>query len=675
MAHLLLKDYSQAIDFSEQALEISQQLNDGRLEAWILSDIGRASQSLGQYEEAIVLYHRAISISQEIDNRMWEVVSLNQLGNAYQRLNQHQEAMSAYQLALQTARDIDYRAGEGQALSHIGHLFREQDQVELAILFFKESVHVRQMIREGMANLERDLRESYVETVADDYRALAELLLQQDRILEAQEVLDLLKVQELNDYLHDVRGNATTASGVEFWQPEQEILERFNAQQQQAIDLGQELTALRQIPEGDRTPTQQQRIDELVQLEEDLNRQFNDFIDSDEILDLVSQLNVTTQRQTLNLDDVARLRDDLRQLNAVLLYPLILDDRLELVITTPDSPPLRRTVEVSREDLNQAILDFRQTLEDPRSDAIAPAHQLYQWLIEPFEADLASADLDTIIYAPDGPLRYIPLGALHDGDQWLTERYAINNITARSLTDLDAQPATSPRVLAAAFTDESLSYPVQMGQRSVDFRGLPFAGVEVETLVATLPNITSFIDQDFSLEAVRSRLNEYDIVHFATHAAFVPGIPEDSFILFGNGDRPTLADVRDWSLQNVDLVVLSACETGLGGFGNGEEILGLGYQFQRAGARATIASLWQVSDQGTQELINAFYTALNNDYSKADALRWAQVSLISDDTTVLAGDRGVEVVITDLEGRSLSYTANLAHPYYWAPFILIGNGL
>lgn len=95
-------------------------------------------------------------------------------------------------------------------------------------------------------------------------------------------------------------------------------------------------------------------------------------------------------------------------------------------------------------------------------------------------------------------------------------------------------------------------------------------------------------------------MDDYTIVHVATYAAFVVGKPEDSFILFGNGDRINLRDIATWSLPHVDLVVLSACETGLGGqFGNSEEILGFGYQIQKTGVRAAIASLWAVDDGGT----------------------------------------------------------------------------
>ncbi|MDY7016407.1 MAG: CHAT domain-containing protein, partial [Cyanobacteriota bacterium] len=145
---------------------------------------------------------------------------------------------------------------------------------------------------------------------------------------------------------------------------------------------------------------------------------------------------------------------------------------------------------------------------------------------------------------------------------------------------------------------------------------------------------------------------------------------------FGDGQIATLNDIKNWSLKNVDLVVLSACETGVGNtFDNGEEILGLGYQFQRAGARATMASLWSVDDGGTQTLMNAFYEALQQDgMTKAEALRQAQMALISGDYRAVEGERSAGTVasLNPVESRGEN---RLSHPFYWAPFILIGNGL
>jgi CHAT domain-containing protein len=229
-------------------------------------------------------------------------------------------------------------------------------------------------------------------------------------------------------------------------------------------------------------------------------------------------------------------------------------------------------------------------------------------------------------------------------------------------------------VLAAAFTQGN--YSVKVGGQEVDYSGLPFAGREVENLAQTVPNTTKLLDQQFNKDIV-SQMNDYSVVHLATHAAFLVGQPEESFILFGNGDRATLPDVKNWRLPNVDLVVLSACETGLGDkLGDGREILGFGYQMQQTSARAAIASLWSVSDGGTQALMNAFYSALQTGkITKAEALQQAQIALSTGDYTAIGEQRGLGVEERIKNSLPSQVSNRLSHPYYWAPFILIGNGL
>ncbi|MBD2108797.1 CHAT domain-containing protein [Nodosilinea sp. FACHB-13] len=139
----------------------------------------------------------------------------------------------------------------------------------------------------------------------------------------------------------------------------------------------------------------------------------------------------------------------------------------------------------------------------------------------------------------------------------------------------------------------------------------------------------------------------------------------------------TLPDIAQWSLPGVDLVVLSACQTAVSGeLGQGEEILGFGYQIQRTEARAAIASLWSVNDGSTQVLMNALYAALQADYSPTAALGLAQQALIEGDSSVLGVDIRAEIdLVTGSSASPHLESITLSHPYYWAPFILIGNGL
>ncbi len=666
------EQYSKAVQVYQEALSIFSIFNYRSQEGHTLNNLGVAYTKWGKYSQAQKNLIRALNIVQELGDRYFEGKVLDSFGSLYKAQNLDAKALEYYQQALIVMSETGDRDGQRLTLSNLGSLFVRQNRPELAIVFYKQSVNVTESIRKDVRSLPKDQQQSYTQTVADAYRILADLLLKQDRVLEAQQVLDLLKVQELNDYLRNVRGGGQPLYELP---PEQAILEKYNELQKSAIQLGQELTDLRKIPEASRTPTQQQRIAQLVKLQDDLNQQFNAFTERSDVVALVKQLTPTVLRQTVDLTQLDALRNDLRQLNAVLLYPLILEDRLELVMTTPDSPPLRRPVNVKRDELNATIVEFRRALQDPNSNAKVPAQKLYTWLIKPLEADLTQANAKTIIYAPDGQLRYIPLQALYDGQQWLVQRYQVNNITARSFTEFKTQPVKQPHILAGAFVNGQ--YTFQVGDRSVTFKGLPFAGNEVDTLATLVPTTKKLVDQLFNRDTTTTQMNEFNVVHLATHANFVPGIATDSFIVFGNGDKATLKDIESWSLNNVDLVVLSACETGLGGkFGNGEEVLGLGYQFQNRGAKAAIASLWSVDDGGTQELMTAFYTALKQgNMTKAEALQKAQIEMIKKGTTATGQARGDSFKISNAAGAQTAIARNLSHPYYWAPFILIGNGL
>ena len=718
-----LGDYNKALEFYQQAAALSQKLGNKAGEVSILNTIGNVRTKLGEYESALDsyqeaqgiiktmsgekkilegatlhnigkvylktekyqlaldLFQQALTINKQFGSKKSTMVIINNIGQAYDRLGQDKLALDFLQQGLVIAQEIGAKEGEGHILKNIGYLLEKQKQPELAIVFFKQSVNVRELIRDNIKEIDQELQQSYLETVADDYRALANLLLKQDRVIEAQQVLDLLKIQELDDYLRNVRSNKQTQEGIDYLPQEKQLLEQYNTKITQVVQLGKELEELQKITLENRTTQQEKRLQEIEIAQRQFIQDYLDFINSPEILTLSQQLNQNTRGENLNPQSLIKLQDDLKKLgqDAVILYPLILDDRLELVLVTPYTPPIRRPVAVKKEELNYAIAEFRSALTQPNKiislkSAQTTGKQLYNWLIKPIETALTEANTKTIIYAPDGQLRYIPLAALYDGNQWLVQKYRINNITALSLTNLDSQPK-SMKILAGAFTQGN--YNFQIGDSNFSFRGLPFAGKEVETLANTVPNTTKILDSNFSESETLAKMNDYSILHFATHAAFVTGKPEESFILFGNGDRANFRDVETWDLTNTDLVVLSACETGLGGkLGDGREILGFGYLMQQGGAKAAMASLWTVDDGGTQVLMNGFYTALtNNNTTKAEALRQSQIALITGDYSGLGEQRGLGIVPRDDSSLPSQVVNKFSHPYYWASFILIGNGL
>ncbi|PLZ86852.1 hypothetical protein CEN44_19010 [Fischerella muscicola CCMEE 5323] len=630
-----------------------------------------------RFQDALQKLETALAISRNIQERPLEAATFNNIGRVYQQQGKLSQAFNVYLQALAINKELsinEKNPGQahialGKTYSNLGYLSEIQNQPELAIFFYKHCVNNREKVRLNPAAFTGEQLDAYNLTVAQTYYALGEELLKSDRTTEGQRILDLIKVEELEEYLKNVKGNQLTAKGIEITPTEKPIKQKLDQNLDSAVVLGKELTKLRQIPPEKRSLQQKQRIQQIVENQQKILDEFKNFINSPDVKAQLEQISRTARRQNLDLESLNAIRDNLARLpgKSVILYPLVLENSLELVLVTPDSPPIHRTVPVKKENLHQTTLSFRKALENPSLDVKKPARQLYDWLIKPIEKDLTQAATQTIVYAPDGQLRYIPLAALFDGKQWLVQRYSINHITAASLTNFNTPPSSDLRILAAAFTKGS--YTVEVANRKEIFSGLPFAAKEVEDLATIVPGTKKILDNAFNPEMTVPQMDDFTIVHMATHAAFVVGKPEDSFILFGNGERVTLKDIATWSLPRVDLVVLSACETGLGGkLGNGEEILGFGYQMQKTGARSAIASLWAVDDGGTQALMNAFYALLpSGKLTKAEVLRKAQIALITGSSPQLSQQQGRS------DNIPKSTMVSLSHPYYWAPFILIGN--
>ena len=595
--------YSKAIEYYQQALSISKEIGDRATEGRILNNIGLSYNNIGQYPKSLEYYQQALSISKEIGDSAVEGTTLNNIGLAYDNLGQYSKALDYYQQALAIIKEVGDLAGEGATLNNIGYALDSQSQTELAILFFKESVKVRESIRKDLKKLSREEQQSFTRTVADTYRTLSDRLLKQGRVTEALQVLDLLKIQELEDYLKNIKGNDITAQGVRLLEPEKAISSQLS-------NLN-----IEKIPE--------------------LNRQ------------LASQL------KQLPKSEINKVPEYLQNIpkGAVLIYPLILDDRLELIVFSSGSIPANYTIPIKKEELTILINEFRASLMDWGSeDAIVSSKNLYDLLIKPIETELKQANADTILYAPDSFLRYIPIAALYDGKQYLIEKYRINNLIAYSLFDSNHNSLTNLRIYAGAFGGKA-------GERKFGQTALPFSIPEVEYITSTFPNTNKYIEQNFTAKTTKEKVAGNSIVHFATHAEFSSQSPLDSYVLFGDGSKITLAEINDLSLKDTALVVLSACQTGLSStLGNGAEILGFGYQVQRAGAKASIASLWSVSDGGTQLLMQEFYKKLQKgNIAPSTALREAQLSMIR----------------RPIKERETNYN----HPFFWSAFVVIGNGL
>ena len=326
---------------------------------------------------------------------------------------------------------------------------------------------------------------------------------------------------------------------------------------------------------------------------------------------------------------------------AVIVYLILLPDRTELLVSLPTGLE-RFAVPIGADVLTREIRVFRQTLENRTTwTFLTHAQTLYDWLIRPFAQVLSPFPIHTLVFVPDGPLRTIPMAALHDGKQFLIRKYAVATTPGLKLTDPRPLQKEQAKILALGLTEA-----VQ------GFTPLPYVSTELQTLQHFYES-TVLIDEDFRLANVEAALqhDHFSIVHVASHGKFDRDVKETFLLAFGekltmDGLDQLLEDFRP-SEAPLELLTLSACETAAG---DDRAALGLAGVAIKAGARSAIATLWSVHDQAAAELVIEFYRQLQvPSVSRALALQRAQLHLLDD--------------------------PRYDHPGYWAPFLLLNNWL
>ncbi|MGB0562475.1 MAG: CHAT domain-containing protein [Spirulinaceae cyanobacterium] len=362
--------------------------------------------------------------------------------------------------------------------------------------------------------------------------------------------------------------------------------------------------------------------------------------------------------------------------NAAVLWAVPEADFLHLVLVLPDGETLvLDRPDVPRETLNATVRRFRRGIQSPQNNRVlAPAQQLYDWILAPFDQDyLQAKGIDKILFCLGDGLRGIPMAALHDGEQFVLEKYSTTLIPAFNLIETDYQENPNREILAMGASEFSTQVP------------LPAVPVELDSIHAAVDltavgrhaldwQVRSLLNEGFTIETLSELLVDepFDIVHLATHASFAPGHPSESYIQF-NDERLTLHEMHqlDWHNPQVELLILSACETALG---NSEAELGLAGVALKSGVKSAIASLWTVSDAGTLALMTEFYHQLPATPTKAEALRQAQLHLLQGKVeftpTSLRLPNGEIPLTGDLQGVA---PHDLSHPFYWASFTMISH--
>ncbi|MDM9385502.1 CHAT domain-containing protein [Chlorogloeopsis sp. ULAP01] len=350
------------------------------------------------------------------------------------------------------------------------------------------------------------------------------------------------------------------------------------------------------------------------------------------------------QGQRVLLDQIV----DKENPTAAILYPIILPEEIQVIVKIPKQPLQHHQIKISQAEVEKTVVQLRQNLINPAAIKAVrlQSQQVYNWLIKPIESKLSASGVNTLVFIPDGVLRNLPMSVLYDGRQYLVEKYAVALSVGLQLLDPKPLQPQQLKALTAGLTQPPPGYS--------NFSPLPAIKTEIEMINETGISTTDLLDRQFTSQALENKVNatSFNVVHLATHGQF-SSRAEQTFILAADGpinvtEFDNIFRRRDETTSTpVQLLVLSACQTAAG---DKRAALGLAGAAVRAGARSTVASLWQIDDDSTAQFIGAFYRQLKNvGITKVEALRRAQLQLL----------------------QHPNYNA----PGFWSAYVLIGNWL
>ncbi len=697
LGHVLISlgQTQKALELCQQALPVLEVAGDKAAQAYALTDIGYIYTITGQHEKALEPLQRAIRLRHDAGDVAGEAYALNTVGYLYNVLAQPANALNYYRQALPIFRTIGDKAGQAVTLGNIGIVQSRQNSLAEADASFRQAVGLLEAQRRGLSGL-TEAKITFLERGVPTYALYLDLLVRQNRAADAFVLAQQMKARALLDLLDSSKVD---------------LLPRLTAEERQRLaSLRARPDALNKqmIAEGVKNEVGSKKRFEALQEQLRLaERDLSAYADT--LYGRHPDIAQARSAHTLSVKEAARLLPpDTALLEYAPRRPVLgndLSERVVLFVVTSDGQVSVHDLPTTLNQLRQLAPAFRAACADPRKAYQPQARQLYDLLLAPAEKRLANKK--HLLICPDGPLWDVPFAALRDEkNRFVADRYLLS--FAYSATG--AQAALAPRrrarpagsVLALANPDfgearrfgddphlpgqrpiespsrpieaparpiESPSRPIEAPSRpieapsrdfSVQMRGglaaLPGTQKEANLLRALYPDAALYTGKRAQERAFKQQAGKYRYLHLASHAFFNDAAPLLSAIFLaappasGPGSNEdgflTARELFDLKL-NADLVTLSACQTGRGEMHSGEGVVGLTWAINVAGCPTQIVSQWSVDDAATATLMTRFYRQLKAGQSKGDALQTAAKTVRS------APKRG--------------------HPYYWAPFVLLGD--
>ena len=710
-----LGEYSKALPLMKRAYENFRKArgDDNPNMAIFMNNLATMYHAMGLYNKALPLYKKSLAISLKSDvNSVGEaenvilkenaIVVLNNLARLNHETGKHKLALARYMQCLRLETKLlprnhpyitstmanlgylfiklgDYRDGQrilaksiARALGQPGAreslwgaeyalavLNTRLNKIDLAILWGKRAVNAIQQQRNDIKNMQKGLQHRFLTSRRKAYQDLADLLISAGRIPEAQQVLQMLKEQEFHSSLLRALNNDPRRTFIQLTGLERERFANFYKLQNRQVALENEREQLQKKQHtGTATPADLKRL-------QDINAHIMPVL-QDAMTRFIQNLQTSSDRYSkgknyrkhelsialvdTNLEKVlANVQKHDPAAKIAALQYVVTDTRLSILLSTGDAPPLALQTSFDGNKLRNKILALRELLRNPESDPDRVKNSLtslYSKLIAPISKDLKKSGATTVILVPNDVLRYVPFAALYDGKHYLVQDY-----TLTYFNEAVKKPFVNKKTTNWNLAAMGLTHPI----KAPPLPALKGVRQELRAIAATSGlKETQYLDNDFThATLVRSLGKDFNVLHLASHFQFVAGRPDASRLFLGDGSSLYLSEIARDNLRfdHFSLVTFSTCDSGLGGGldADGREMESLGALVQDQGAQAVLATLWDVNDTSTADLMEAFYRARSQEYlGKAAALRAAQLSLLNNG-------------------------GKFARPYYWAPFVLMGD--
>jgi CHAT domain-containing protein len=584
--------------------------------------------------------------------------------------------------------------------------------------FFKEDLNACEVEgAAGMLGADRDWHDFQVLFAAEDpvslqvsefvskedsLRQTAEIMIAEGRLHDARMALEMLKSEEYFDYLWDEKRPSSTnprpsstshhavIGPIHFQEAPPSAA--CPADDTDLQKLRQQLATLVVAKRGldqlsNKSAEQQQSYDLIKEKLNCAGLAYHHFLDQVFAEGNPLGIDVSKHYPIITLQSLQKLFSELEPQTAI-LYTLVSAEKYYIILVVPEVILVRESA-LPASQIKDKVELFRRALQNPGIDPQPLAKELYAMIFEPVAADLEQMGAKTLMWSLDQQLRYLPIPALHDGRGYLVRKYRNVVFTPTSYVSLLQKPLDKEQGLGFGVSAGSTPLPGVKEELQGIFRPQHEAApTERRPLVGQV-----FLDKEFSDKSLTDALDQgrnegFKAIHIASHFILRPGSKRNSYLELGGNNKLTVEELmaRFNFFANVELLTLSACSTAIGGVNSGTEIEGFGVLAQDLGAHAVLASLWDVSDSSTSKLMQNVYRIWRAEpgTSKAESLRKAQLLLLrgepNDKSDAAKADPTQRATLAlrndaklDLTRYQFDPQKPFAHPYYWAPFILIGN--